>query len=78
MKYSYVLGPLFLICFFLISLIAVVGIKTIIIAVRLKFSPKKPETIRKKTKTPVKKPRVTKSMEINPDEVDKIYVKRVS
>lgn len=77
MKYSYVLGPLFLICFFLISLIAVVGVKTVILAVRLKFFPKKRRNIPAKQEKP-KKPRVVKSVEINPDEVDKIYVKRVS
>ena len=77
MKYSYLLGPLFLICFFLTSLIAVVGIKTILYALRIKFFPKKHVDIPvKQEKT--KKPRVVKSVEINPDEVDKIYVKRVS
>ncbi len=75
MKYSYILGPLFLICFFLICLITVLGVKSIIYMLKLKFAPQKPEKVKK---TPPKKPKIVKSVEINPDEVDKIYVKRVS
>ena len=77
MEYSYILGPLFLICFFIISLITVAGIKSVIIAVKSKFAPQKPIAA-KKPAPATKKPKIVKSVEINPDEVDKIYVKRVS
>ena len=75
---SLFLGPLFLIVFFLISTITVAGIKILYLHLKrepINFIPKKSR------KTPAPKPqpvKPVKSIEINPDEVDKIYVKKVS
>ncbi len=75
---SLFLGPLCLIGFFLVSLILVAGIKLLYLYFKrepIKFIPKKSR------KTPAPKPqqvKAVKSIEINPDEVDKIYVKKVS
>ncbi|MBQ6728420.1 MAG: hypothetical protein IJQ87_05700 [Clostridia bacterium] len=74
---SLFLGPLCLIGFFLISTVLVAGIKLLYLYFKrepIKFIPKK-------RKAPANKPqpvKAVKSIEINPDEVDKIYVKKVS
>ena len=75
---SLFLGPLFLIALFIVSVIVVAGIKLIYFYFKrepIKFIPKKSR------KTPAPKPqpvKPVKSIEINPDEVDKIYVKKIS
>ena len=71
-------GMLFLLCVFL-----VVGVKTIIIAVKHRFVTPPVEPV-----APVKKPRKKstrkksvvpfRSIEINPEEIDRIYVKKSS
>ena len=75
---SLFLGPLFLIVFFIVCLIIVAGIK--ILYLYFKRSPVKFKETIKRVKKPapaeVRKP--VRSIEINPDEVDKIYVKKVS
>ena len=74
---SLFLGPLFLAAFFLASLIAVTGIKLIIAYFKRTPSRIKTKLHRvKKPAPPAAKP--VRSIEINPDEVDKIYVKKVS
>ncbi len=80
---SFFTGLLFLVLFFLLSLFLVVGIKSVFIAIKPYFTKKKkPKAIEIKPKEspkpkPIKK-KVSRSIEINPDEVDKIYVKKVS
>nr|MBO4518346.1 hypothetical protein [Clostridia bacterium] len=74
---SLFLGPLCLIGFFLISVILVAGIKILY----LYFKREPIKFIHKSHRTPKQKPqpvKPVKSIEINPDEVDKIYVKKVS
>ena len=75
---SLFLGPLFLIVFFLFYAITVAVIKVLYLYFKretVKFIPKKS----RKTSAPKPQPvKPVKSIEINPDEVDKIYVKKVS
>ena len=75
---SLFLGPLCLIAFYILCLIIVAGIK--ILYYYFKRSPVKITKAAKrvKTPTPVPKEKPVRSIEINPDEVDKIYVKKVS
>ena len=78
---SVFLGPIFLIAFFLACTIVVAGIK--ILYLYLRREPIKLRTRAKKTKKPEPAPppapaKPIRSIEINPDEVDKIYVKKIS
>lgn len=64
--------------FFVLSIVLVVGVKTLFIAIK-KFLPKKevlpPPPVKEQ---PPKKPKVVKSIEIDPALVDRIYVKKTS
>ncbi len=76
---SLLLGFISTIGFFVLSYVVVVGAKTLYVAIK-KFFPKKEEQI---TPPPVKeqapkKPKIVKSIEIDPALVDKIYVKKSS
>ena len=74
---SLFLGPLFLAVLYIFCLISVAGIK--ILYLYFKRSPEQVKPIVKRVKKPApvsEKP--VRSIEINPDEVDKIYVKKVS
>ncbi|MBR5192567.1 MAG: hypothetical protein IKW33_04070 [Clostridia bacterium] len=80
---SAVFGPLFLILLFAFCTILVIGAKVVFLCVKNYFAkpvPKeKPKPKRRKPRTI--KPKSTipnRSIEINPDEIDKIYVKKVS
>lgn len=77
---SVFLGPLFLLAFFAASVIIVAGIK--ILYLYFKQAPVKLRPEKNKKPRVIKSvPQATKpvrSIEINPDEVDKIYVKKVS
>ena len=75
---SLFLGPLFLIVLYIVCLISVAGIK--ILYLYFKRSPVKIKPIVKRAKnpTPISSEKPARSIEINPDEVDKIYVKKVS
>lgn len=78
---SVFLGPLFLIAFFLACTVIVAGIK--IIYLYFKRTPVKFSHRIKRTKKSVQAPppapaKPIRSIEINPDEVDKIYVKKIS
>ena len=72
---SVFLGPLFLAVFFVLSIVVVAGCKILILL-----------CVRERKKTPATKKRNPKpsphdpvrSIEINPEEVDRIYVKKVS
>lgn len=77
---SLFLGPLFLIALFIACTIAVAGIK--ILYLYFKREPIKLKPAKKaKNPAPIPPPapyKPIRSIEINPDEVDKIYVKKVS
>ena len=75
---SVFLGPLFIILLYIVCLILVAGIK--IIYLYFKRSPVqfKPTLKRVKKTAPAEIRKPVRSIEINPDEVDKIYVKKVS
>ena len=73
---SFVIAPLLLLCLFFLCFIFVVGSKIIWIHFFAKFFPKK--LLRKKHKKYKRKPKIERSIEINPDEIDKIYVKKIS
>lgn len=74
---SVFLGPLFLIVFFVVCLICVAGVKTVYFYFKSRSESPKPDVKRvHKPAQPKEKP--VRSIEINPDEVDKIYVKKVS
>ncbi|MBQ9514243.1 MAG: hypothetical protein IJR66_04630 [Clostridia bacterium] len=71
---SALLGLSFIVCFFLISFFSVVIVKIVI----LYFKPSKPE-VKPVKKTPPKKVKpALKSIEINTDDIDKIYFKKSS
>lgn len=75
---SVFLGPLFLIVFFIASAVMVAGIKLLFLHLKrepIKVLPKKRRKAQSSKPQPVK---AVKSIEINPDEVDKIYVKKIS
>lgn len=59
--------------FFISSVVITVGIKVVINRVKRQFTPK--PDVKKRT---VKKPKTIRSISINPEEVDRIYVKKVS
>lgn len=76
---SLFLGPLFLILMFFLCLISVAGIK--LLYYYFKRTPVKLKPVIKRPKKSAPPPEIKKpvrSIEINPDEVDKIYVKKVS
>ena len=76
---SVFLGPLFLAAFFVISAVIVAGTKLLIAYFRR--TPAKTASRRKRVKKPAPPPAPAapvRSIEINPDEVDKIYVRKVS
>ena len=76
---SLFLGPLFLILAFILCIVFVAGIK--ILYYYFKRSPEKlkPESPKpKKPKSIKEPPKPVRSIEINPDEIDKIYVKKAS
>ena len=67
-------GITFLILFFALSVVLVVGTKYIIFFLKAMLSshePKKPQKQKRQRKK-------VRSIEINPDEVDRIYVKKAS
>lgn len=83
---SFLLGLVFSLSLFAFCLILVVGAKTVINAFKIRFvkpteeplpTPKKPrkprkKSVRNKTVVPFR------SIEINPEEIDRIYVKKSS
>lgn len=75
---SYIYGPIFLALGFILCLVIVVGIKSVIFFIKAKlkekFSPPKVE-IDKKPKTQTKK---GKTLEINAQDVEKIYFRKSS
>ena len=77
---SFLSGLAFLVVFFFISLFLVVGIKVVFLHLENKLikrnRPKKQTATTKKP--PKKQQNVVKSIEINPEEVDKIYFKKIS
>ncbi len=80
---SYVLGPIFLILGFIFSLVTVVGAKVIIFSVneKLKNRFNKQNVILDIPKSSPKKPRrhkTAKSIELNTDEIDRIYFRKIS
>lgn len=79
---SLFLGPVFLIALFLLCVIAVAGIKILYFYVKrspIKLKPEKPKKAKPRIiAKPFQPEKVVRSIEINPDEVDRIYVKKVS
>ena len=79
---SAVFGPLFLVLLFVFCALLVIGAKVVYLAIKKYFE--KPVAVSKppkKRKARTIKPKSTspvRSIEINPDEIDKIYVKKVS
>lgn len=73
--YSYLIGPFFILMFFVFSLALVIGVKYL-----LSFIPgkKMPSAAKKPRKTYVRKLRPVKSIEIDPQEIERIYVKKSS
>ena len=76
---SLFLGPLFLVLFFILCLVLVAGIKLLYYYFKPSPEKLKPESPKpKKPKTVKEPPKPIRSIEINPDEIDKIYVKKAS
>lgn len=75
---SLLFGPIFLACFFVISFFAVYGIRTFVsIFVRRPQKSAEPERVEKPAPPAPKKKRVSyRTLRINPDDVDKIYIGR--
>lgn len=78
---SFISAPLILAAMFFMCLMTVVGIKSLLLALKRKYlkpaEPEKPPAPAPSA-TPRKKPRTVKSIEIDPDDVDKIYVRKSS
>ena len=72
---SYILGPVFILLFFFAVIVTVCGIKYIL---SFLFPQKKVIEEKKPRKVVVKKPKTIRSIEINPEEIDKIYVRKSS
>lgn len=74
-SFSFLLGPFFICFFFFSCLIVVAGVKYLFLWF---FDSKKPTP--KPAKKPIahKKPTTVKSIEINPEEIDKIFFKKSS
>lgn len=76
---SLFLGPLFLVAFFIASVVIVAGIKILYLYFKREPVRLKPERVKKpKTVKPTPPQKPIRSIEINPDEVDRIYVKKIS
>ena len=75
---SLFLGPLSLIALFILCLVAVAGIKILYLYFKRVPERAKPTVKRVKKPVPSQQEKPVRSIEINPDEVDKIYVKKVS
>ena len=79
---SVFLGALFTLLFFVASFLLVIGFKAAAAALKQYFPAKEkqipppPEPVRKPR--PRKKAKPIRSIEINPEEVDRIYVKKIS
>ncbi|MBQ7339768.1 MAG: hypothetical protein IJW43_02805 [Clostridia bacterium] len=75
---SYIYGPIFLALGFLFCLVVVVGIKSVIFFIKSKlkekFSPPKKEMDKKEKSAPKK----SRTLEINAQDVDKIYFRKSS
>lgn len=75
---SALLGFTFLLAFFLLSLVIVVGSKILILKMKEKFHLTPPPKIEPQTKTnPTKKRKTYRTIEINPDEVDRVFFKKL-
>lgn len=77
---SYVYGPIFLILFFLLCLIIVVGVKVIILSLKQKVSASTADEPVKSSPLHVqkRKKRQVRTIEINPDEINRICFKKTS
>ena len=80
---SFLNGFIYTATLFLLCLVFVVGVKAIIVSVRLKLNkhetPKQAsKPIEKPKKQPPKPIKPIRSIEINPEEIDRIYVKKSS
>lgn len=81
---SYVSGPLLLAALFAVCCFVTVGAKTLYAALKKRFykkavPPPEPKPVEKpKASVREKRSRTVKSIEINPDDVDRIYVRKTS
>ena len=76
---SLFLGPLFIIAFFVASAIVVAGTKILYLYFKREPVKLKPARVKKpKIVKPAPTQKPIRSIEINPDEVDRIYVKKIS
>lgn len=80
---SYVAGPLLLAALFALCAFTVIGAKTLLDFIRsmLRKKSRPPEKTAKRIPAPAaprRQPRTLKSIEINPDDVDRIYVRKSS
>lgn len=75
---SYIYGPLILLTVFLFILVLSLGVKALYLTAKTYYLQKnqpKPK-IKRKTVPKPSKPSTIRSIEINPEEIDRIYVKR--
>ena len=75
---SLFLGPIFIIALFILCLVTVAGIKILYLYIKRTPVKEKPAVARIKPPSPAVSNKPVRSIEINPDEVDKIYVKKIS
>ena len=73
---SFLIGLFFVLLTFLFCAVLVVGIK--VFALLFKPSKEKLEDKKGSEKAPPRKRKPIRSIEINPDQIDRIYVKKVS
>lgn len=76
---SYIYAPIILIIVFLCCLIAVLGVKALISSLSIRTSISKPTETPKPKRKRAQKPKTInpiRSIEINPQEIDRIYVRK--
>ncbi len=79
---SFILGFLSTFGLFVLSMVLVLGVKALVSGLKIKPHKtqvqEKPENKTQTVKKPVRKPRPVRSIEIDPEKVDRIYVRKIS
>ena len=76
---SFISGLFFTLMFFIISLVLVVGVKSIYFAIKISsYKKQPPKEIEKPTEIKKRKPKTVRTIEIDPELADRIYFRKSS
>lgn len=76
---SFISGLLFTLTFFIISLVLVVGVKSVYYALKIhSYKKQAPKETEKATEIKRRKPKTIRTIEIDPDLADRIYFRKSS